>query len=105
MINKPRLVVRASEIIDEIDVNINKYREMDAEIDRLKRLQAEVKAMLVDKANKKGEIYNAKGHLVATNKLYAGRKSVNAKELEKDMPDVYNAYLVVGKEYTRFCVK
>lgn len=75
---------------------------------QLTQIEEDIKTQQVIIQNYMGDngiLLNNQGNVLATWKSTKGRASFDSKRLQKDQPEIYNAYITEGKGYRTFLVK
>jgi len=86
--------------------SIHDLRAVRKEKDALEAKEEEIKGKLIIALGDQGDtIIDVDGSALVTYKLSNGRKMLDAKALEKEMPDVYQKYLKQSEPCRRFLLK
>ena len=95
-------VVATNDIAGEVD----RLRMLRSSMDELKAFEEEAKARIILTLGDAGDLLiSPDGTPLVTYKLSNGRKTFDAKALEKEMPEIYQKYLRNGEPSRRFLLK
>jgi putative phage-type endonuclease len=85
---------------------LNDLRSVREQINELQAKEEELKGKLIITLGDHGDtLIDNGGNTLLTYKLANGRKSFDAKALEKEMPEIYQKYLKNGEPSRRFLLK
>lgn len=95
-------VTAAPAVIDAV----NDLRTVRKEIEALEGREEEIKGRLIITMGEKGDtLIDADGSPLFTYKMANGRKTLDAKALERDLPTIYQKYLKQSDPVRRFLLK
>lgn len=92
--------------LEEAVLSLEALRSVRSQISELEAAEEELKGRLIITLGEKGDtLIDNGGNTLLTYKLSNGRKSFDAKALEREMPEVYQKYLKNGEPSRRFLLK
>ena len=91
---------------DEAILQAAELKIVKEELKVLEAREEDLKAKIIVALGENGDaLVDTNGQTLVTYRLAAGRKTLDTKALEKDLPDIYNQYLKVGVPSRRFLIK
>lgn len=95
------VIASSSDVLD-----ISELREVRAGIAKLEAMEEELKGRLIIRIGESGsDLIDSSGAPLCTYRMSNGRKSLDTKALEREMPDIYQKYLKQGEPSRRFLLK
>jgi putative phage-type endonuclease len=91
---------------EEAIKNILDLKTVRATISDLEAKEEDLRGKLIITLGEQGDsLVDLSGNALVTYKLSAGRKTLDSKSIEKELPEVYQKYLKIGAPTKRFLLK
>ena len=102
-----KAAAKGAVVASRLDIEaVNELRAVRSEKTRLEAREEEIRGGLIISLGENGDVLiDSDGSPLITYKLSGGRKMLDSKSLEKEMPDVYQKYLKHGEPSRRFLLK